>query len=133
MVLTGKFLYICQLYMYIHLYINISALGISVKKKKKKFEQSMLIRSFSECLHCLCKEIFQKQYGFPEGSVLGPLLFLIYINDMQIAVKCNLFLYADDTCLVFQSKNVMDIKKQLNEDCQVSCIICNFVIICYLM
>ena len=35
---------------------------------------------------------------------------------MPMAVKCNLFLYADDTCLVFQSKNVKDIEKQLNED-----------------
>ena len=33
-----------------------------------------------------------------------------------MAVKCNLFVYADDTCLVFQSKNVKDIEKQLNED-----------------
>ena len=41
---------------------------------------------------------------------------LIYVNDMPMAVKCNLFLYADDTCLVFQSKNVKDIEKQLNED-----------------
>ena len=35
---------------------------------------------------------------------------------MSMAVKCNLFLYADDTCLVFQSKNVQDIEKQLKED-----------------
>ena len=35
---------------------------------------------------------------------------------MPMAVKCNLFLYANDTCLVFQSKNVKDIEKQLNED-----------------
>ena len=33
-----------------------------------------------------------------------------------MGVKCNLFLYADDTCLVFQIKNVQDIEKQLNED-----------------
>ena len=52
----------------------------------------------------------------PQGSILGPLLFLIYVNDMPMAVKCDLFLYADDTCLVFQSKNVKDIEKQLNED-----------------
>ena len=52
--------------------------------------------------------------GVPQGSILGPLLFLIYVNDMSMAVKCNLFLYADDTCLVFQSKNVKDIEKQLN-------------------
>ena len=35
---------------------------------------------------------------------------------MPMAVKYDLFLYADDTCLVFQSKNVKDIEKQLNED-----------------
>ena len=35
---------------------------------------------------------------------------------MPMAVKYNLFLHADDTCLVFQSKNVQDIEKQLNED-----------------
>ena len=35
---------------------------------------------------------------------------------MPMAVKCGLFLYADNTCLVYQSKNVKDIEKQLNED-----------------
>ena len=54
--------------------------------------------------------------GVPKGSILGPLLFLIYINDMLMTVKCNLLLYVDDTCLVFQSNNVKDIENQLNED-----------------
>ena len=35
---------------------------------------------------------------------------------MPMVVKCNLLLYADDTCLVFQSKNIKDIEKQLNKD-----------------
>ena len=52
--------------------------------------------------------------GVPQGSILGALLFLLYVNDMPQAVKCDLFLYADDTCLTFQHENVKEIEDQLN-------------------
>ena len=52
----------------------------------------------------------------PQGSFLGLLLSLIYVNDMTQAVKSNLFLYADDSRLVFQGKDVTEIEKQLNKD-----------------
>ena len=54
--------------------------------------------------------------GVPRGSILGPLLLLIYVNDMSQAVKCDLFLYADDLCLVCQHKDINEIEKQLNVD-----------------
>ena len=63
------------------------------------------------------KSYFSNQIlHIPQGSILGPLLFLIYVNDMSQAVKSNLFLYADDSCLVFQGKDVIEIEKQLNGD-----------------
>ena len=54
--------------------------------------------------------------GVPQGSILGPLLFLIYVNDMSQAVKCDLFLYADDSCLLFQHKKVEEIQNVLTEN-----------------
>ena len=61
----------------------------------------------------------------PQGSILGPLLFLIYVNYMSQAVKCDLFLYADDTCLVCQHKDINKIENQLNED---FCNICDWFV-----
>ena len=43
-------------------------------------------------------------------------LFLIYINDILQAAKCNLCLYGDDSCLVSQHKEINKIEKQPNED-----------------
>ena len=44
----------------------------------------------------------------PQGSILGPVLFLLYLNDLPQAFVSDLLLYADDTCMVFQHKNVTE-------------------------
>lgn len=49
--------------------------------------------------------------GVPQGSILGPMLFLLYINDMSTCVnnsECKLYLYADDSKLVRDIKNQND-------------------------
>ena len=54
--------------------------------------------------------------GVPQGSILGPLLFLVYVNDMVSAVKCKLLLYADDSALLVSGKDITKIEKELGSE-----------------
>ena len=94
---------------------KLSIIGIS-DPTVRWFQSYLLNRKFTVNLKDYFHEVSSISCGVPQGSILGPLLFLIYVNDMPTAATCDLFLYADGTCLVFQSKNVKDIENQLNED-----------------
>lgn len=65
--------------------------------------------NISQNLHISC--------GVPQGSVLGPLLFLIYVNDLPSSLKyLNAILFADDTTIFYSSPNPHELFNKTNLD-----------------
>ena len=61
---------------------------------------------------------FQKiTCGVPKGCILGPLLFLCYVNDMSMSIsgECKLMLYADDIAILYSHKDPRVISERLGQ------------------
>ena len=63
------------------------------------FENYLCNRKQRVVLNGSCSDFFTIESGVPQGSVLDPLLFLIYINDLETNIKSNIKFFADDTML----------------------------------
>ena len=98
------------------LYNKLMNLGIEVTELKW-FQSYLSKRSQRVIINDVLSDPHDINAGVPQGSILGPILFLLFINDMPtILTHCSIEMYADDTLLYTYGKDVEKIKHALNND-----------------
>ena len=79
------------------------------------FESYLHDRTQRCCINGSLSDALPITRGVPQGSILGPILFFLHINDLPLAIPdCNVDIYADDTTLWMANSNPFHIQLQGN-------------------
>ena len=81
------------------------------------FKSYLKNRQMSTSVGSTLSELRHVPVGVPQGSILGPLLFIIYVNSLPTQLKhCNVAIYADDTVIYYSGFSATEITEALNAD-----------------
>lgn len=79
--------------------------GVALRLFKSYLANRMQFVELSGCTGSSRSEILESQHGVPQGSILGPVLFLIYVNDLPESIQNKMIMFADDTNILFGAAN----------------------------
>ncbi len=101
---------------------KLKSLGVS-DQSNKWFKSYLCGRSQMTKIDNVCSTKQEIRHGVPQGSILGPLLFLIFINDLNTSVElCGTSMYADDTAVFYFAKDMDELVLSIQYDMQsISC------------
>ena len=100
------------------LLFKLKQLGIS-GSLLRWFESYLTNRKQRVVLGGKSSELSYLQAGVPQGSILGPLLFLVYINDLPTNLTIDSHLFADDTTLLYSFKDPVVATQVLNHNLEI--------------
>ena len=85
---------------------NLPAYGIN-GRELRWIESYLFNRKHFVVFDRISSDVESTAYGVPQGSILGPILFSLLINDIGLQLeKCSVMLYADDTVIFTAGKTV---------------------------
>ena len=88
----------------------------------KWFESYLSNKTFLVSIDNVFSEAGALKYDVPQGSILGPLLFLLCVTDLSQSLSdAGSYLHADDTCIFYQHEDVRKIENVLNKELSSLC------------
>ena len=95
---------------------KLSSLGV-VQSELHWFRNYLMNRTQVVDYHDVSSAAESVSIGVPQGSILGPLLFILHLNDLpDVVVECSILMYADDTVLFFSAPQASTIQETLNRE-----------------
>ncbi len=95
---------------------KLTSLGIC-EMSHKWFNSYLRGRTQCTKIKNVCSDEGEIDYGVPQGSILGPLFFILFVNSLPAVLSLsNVYLYVDDTTIAVSRDNIPDMVTCLNQE-----------------